>query len=180
MSAKIQFKSGKTKTKVFEQVKKDLDNTDTSVLFDNKTSVLVRLAKEEPKEKTKKPSYKTVADVFRSLSEKLTMHYNIESVTVYQRTEKNSDGKIHFKRLFGAEISKYEIEKYFGYTSPVILTNAEGFTDNSSHRSRLIERYNNDYLIVISGSSYEVFRSEYDLAKIRYDIAEAFKEVERL
>ena len=53
MSAKIQFKSGKTKTKVFEQVKKDLDNTDTSVLFDNKTSVLVRLAKEEPKEKTK-------------------------------------------------------------------------------------------------------------------------------
>ena len=65
MSAKIQFKSGKTKTKVFEQVKRDLDNTDTSVLFDNKTSVLVRLAKEEPKEKTKKPSYKTVADVFR-------------------------------------------------------------------------------------------------------------------
>ena len=57
MSAKIQFKSGKTKTKVFEQVKKELDNPDTSVLFDNKTSVLVRLAKEEPKEKTKKPTY---------------------------------------------------------------------------------------------------------------------------
>ena len=180
MSAKIQFRSGKTKTKVFGEQKKEPDSPDTSILFDKKTSVLDRLSKEERTEEHKKPAYKNIADVFRDLSEQLMIQYGIDAVSVYQRTEKNNDGKIHFRRLFGAEINKFEIEKYFGYTSPVILTNAEGFADNASHRSRLIERHSGDYLIVVSGSAYEAFRSEYDLSKIRYEIAGAFKEVERI
>ena len=180
MSAKIQFRSGKTKTKVFGEQKKEPDSPDTSILFDKKTSVLDRLSKEERTEEHKKPAYKNIADVFRDLSEQLMIQYGIDAVSVYQRTEKNNDGKIHFRRLFGAEINKFEIEKYFGYTSPFILTNAEGFTDNSSHRSRFIERHSGDYLIIVSGSAYEAFRSDYDLSKIRYEIAEAFKEVERI
>lgn len=181
MSAKIQFRSGKTKTKVFAQDKSGSSNPDTSVLlFDKKTAVLDRLSQEEQAEESRKPTYKNSADVFRDLSDRLMPQYGIDAFSVYQRTEKNNDGKIHFRRLFGAEISKFEIEKYFGYNSPVILTNAEGFTDNGSHRSRLIERHLGDYLIIVSCSAYEAFRSDYDLTKIRNEIARAFKEVARL
>ena len=182
MSAKIQFRSGKTNTKVFGEQKKEPESPNTSVLFDKKPSVLELLSKEgrTEEQERKKTTYKNIADVFRDLSEQLMIQYGIDAVSVYQRTEKNNDGKIHFRRLFGAEINKFEIEKYFGYTSPVILTNAEGFADNASHRSRLIERHSGDYLIVVSGSAYEAFRSEYVLSKIRYEIAGAFKEVERI
>ena len=98
MSAIIQFRSGKTKTKVFAQDRSGSSNPDTSVLFDKKTAVLDRLSQEERTEESRKPTYKNSADVFRDLSDRLMAQYGIDAVSVYQRTEKNNDGKIHFRR----------------------------------------------------------------------------------
>lgn len=80
------------------------------------------------------------------------------------------------KKIFGAEINKYQLEKYFGYDSPIILTNADGLSDNLSHRARLIERYN-DYIVIISSSAFEAFKSELELEDIRSKVKAAYKEV---
>ena len=174
---KIQFKSGKTKTKVFEG-----SNTKKAVLpITEKVDPWADIEEEEKHVRIseEKPQYKNAAEVYEYLYSKLTLKYNIDTISVYQLSDKKStDGRLHYHKVYGTDISPYEIEKFFGYDSPLIRTNAAGFTDNRMHRARLIERFGNR-LIVVSSSAYEVFRSEYDLQMIRNEMRSAFKEVDR-
>ena len=180
--AKIQFRSGKTKVKVFEKEKADSAEQKSSVLSDPEE--VIPFPDEKPKQKEKpqesaKPEYRNETEVFEYLYSKLTMQYNIDTISVYQFSDKKStDGRLHYRKIYSTELSKYEVEKFFGYSTPFIRTNATGFTDNRMHRARFIERFD-DRLIVLSSSAYEVFRSEYDLQMIRYEIKTAFKEVEK-
>lgn len=175
----IQFRSSKTKTKVFEDSSTD---TKKSVLpLPEKADTLTELheGRSAESQNTDKPEYRNAAEVYQHLYNKLTLKYNIDAISVYQlEGKKYKDGRLHYQKVYGADISPYEIEKFFGYTSPFIRTNAAGFTDNRMHRARLIERFGNR-LIVVSSSAYEVFRSEYDLQIIRHEIKSAFKEVDK-
>ena len=174
---KIQFKSGKTKTKVFE----DSSETKKAVLpIAEKVDPWAEIQEKKPdKTENEKQQYKNAAEVYEYIYSKLTLKYNIDTISVYQLSDKKStDGRLHYHKVYGTDISPYEIEKFFGYDSPFIRTNAAGFTDNRMHRARLIERFGNR-LIVVSSSAYEVFRSEYDLQMIRIEMRSAFKEVDR-
>ena len=174
---KIQFRSDKTKTKVFEDRN---DTKKTALPINEKVDSWAKIQKEKPvKSGDEKPQYRNAAEIYEYLYNKLTLKYNIDTISVYQLYDnKNTDGRLHYQKVYGTYISHYEIEKFFGYTTPFIRTNAAGFTDNNMHRARLIERFGNR-LIVVSSSAYEVFRSEYDLQMIRNEIKEAFKEVDR-
>ena len=160
---KIQFRStGKSRTKVFEN-----DSTDSkkSVLpFAEKADSWTELPKGKSAESkdTDKLEYRNAAEVYEYLYSKLTLKFNIDTISVYQLDgKKHKDGRLHYRKIYGTEISHYEIEKFFGYTAPFVRTNAAGFTDNRMHRARLIERFGSR-LIVVSSSAYEVFRSKYD------------------
>ncbi len=177
---KIQFRStGKNKTRVFED--SSTDTTKSVLPLTEKVDPWAELQEEEQpvKIKEEKQQYRNAAEVYEYLYSKLTLKYNIDTISVYQLDgKKHKDGRLHYQKVYGTEISHYEIEKFFGYTSPFIRTNAAGFTDNRMHRARLIERFGNR-LIVVSSSAYEVFRSEYDLQTIRHEIKSAFKEVDK-
>ena len=175
----MQFKSGKkTKTKVLE------DSSDTSkamLLITENVDPWADFQEEEKPVRIneEKPQYRNAAEVYEYLYSTLTLRYNIDTISVYQLSDKKStDGRLHYQKVYGTDISHYEIEKFFGYNTPFIRTNAAGFTDNRMHRARLIERFGNR-LIVVSSSAYEVFKSQYDLQMIRKEIKTAFKEVER-
>lgn len=174
--AKIQFRSGKTKTKVFEDSRTD----NKSVLPEIGTiSVLADKQDRQEEQAPQKQEFRNAAEVYEYLYSKLTLKYNIDTISVYQLDEKKSaDGRLHYKKIYGTDISTPEIERYFGYNCPFVKTNASGFTDNRMHRARFIELFGNR-LIVVSSSAFEVFRSQYDMIKIRNEINTAFKEVER-
>ena len=177
--AKIQFRSDKTKTKVFEA--ENSTENKTPVLFDTKSVVLDRIATEEKEEQKQqsKRTYRNLNELFKSLSDRLTLKYNIDCISVYQAEDKNDgEGRLIFKKLFGADINIYDLEKYYGFSSPAIITNSSGFMHNTMHMSRYIEKFDNR-LIIVSGSAYETFRSEYELQRIRDKIRDAFKEVKK-
>lgn len=174
----IQFKSGKAKTKVFDDIS---DAKKTVLPITEKDDPWADIQEEEKpvRIRNEKPQYRNAMEVYEYLYSKLTLKFNIDTISVYQLLDKKStDGRLHYRKIYGMNISHYEIEKFFGYDSPFIRTNAAGFKDNRMHRARLIERFGNR-LIVISSSAYEVFRSEYDLQMIRNEIRAAFKEVDR-
>ena len=180
--AKIQFRSGKTKVRVFEETKENSAEQKSSVLSDSEE--MIPFPDEKPKQKEKKhesskPEYRNAAEVYEYLYSKLTLKFNIDTISVYQLSDKKStDGRLHYRKVYGTELSKYEVEKFFGYSTPFIRTSATGFVDNRMHRARFIERFG-VRLIVLSSSAYEVFRSEYDLQIIRHELKTAFKEVEK-
>ena len=176
---KIQFRSGKTKTKVFEDSHTDAQKSVLPLAEKADPWAERQEGKSAESKDTDKPEYRNAAEVYEYLYSKLTLKYNIDTISVYQLDgKKYKDGRLHYQKVYGTEISHYEIEKFFGYTAPFVRTNASGFTDNRMHRARLIERFGNR-LIVVSSSAYEVFRSEYDLQMIRNEIREAFKEVDK-
>lgn len=123
-------------------------------------------------------AFKNKNEVFADLSDRLINHYNIDDISVYQLLG-GKNGRLYFENIFGAEIGKLNAEKYFGYDCPMICTNAEGMTDDRSHRARFIERFGN-YVIVVSSNAYEAYRISSELSEIRKIISIAFAEVKKL
>lgn len=119
--------------------------------------------------------YKNTSDIFDELKHKLIKKHNIDDISVYVITL-SYEYRLNIKNIYGCKIGKQELEKYYGFDSPVILTNADGFSDISSHRARFIERYD-DYYMIISSSAFEAFKSELELEDIRNKVKAAYKEV---
>ena len=161
----IRFRASKSKFKAFEEKEEK-----------------PKVKKEKPVKEIKKPrnifrrrKIKNAASVWNAAKSVLNEKYNIDSLSVYVITEKN--GKMNYDRVFGTEIIVCELEKYCGFDSPVILTNADGFADEKTHRARLIEVYG-DYTVIAAGTNFETFK--FDSCSIRNIIRKAYKEVEKL
>lgn len=90
---KIQFRSDKTKTKVFEDRN---DTKKTALPINEKVDSWAKIQKEKPvKSGDEKPQYRNAAEVYEYLYNKLTLKYNIDTISVYQLYDnKNTDGCI--------------------------------------------------------------------------------------
>ena len=108
---KIQFRSDKTKTKVFEDRN---DTKKTALPINEKVDSWAKIQKEKPvKSGDEKPQYRNAAEVYEYLYNKLTLKYNIDTISVYQLYDnKNTDGRLHYQKVYGTYISHYEIEKF--------------------------------------------------------------------
>ena len=161
----IKFRASKSKSKAFEE----------------KTEK-IKTKKEKPVRQEKKPPkifrrkrIRNAASIWNAVKKVLSEKYNIDSLSVYAVSEKN--GRINYQRIFGTEINTCELEKYCGFDSPVIITNADGFADDKSQRARLIERYG-DCTVIAAGTNFETFKS--DTESIRTMIRKAYEEVDKL
>ena len=161
----IKFRASKSKSKAFEE----------------KTEK-IKTKKEKPVRQEKKPPkilrrkrVRNAASIWNAVKKVLSEKYNIDSLSVYAVSDKN--GRLNYQRIFGTEINTCELEKYCGYDSPVIITNADGFADDKSQRARLIERYG-DCTVIAAGTNFETFKS--DTESIRTMIRKAYEEVDKL
>lgn len=167
---KITFRSSKSKFRTFGSSEKQMAGDKTPA-----PSVAAAKKDKQKNSAVKKKVYKNVSDIFVDLKKQLVNQFNIDDVSVYILGTKNSRVTIQLK--FGNDISKYELEKYYGYDCPVVITNADGFVENVLHRSRLIEIHGK-YTVIISSSSFEAFK--FDIEEIRKTIKTAFKEVKEV
>ena len=161
----IKFRASKSKSKAFEE----------------KTEK-IKTKKEKPVRQEKKPPkilrrkrVRNAASIWNAVKKVLSEKYNIDSLSVYAVSDKS--GRLNYQRIFGTEINTCELEKYCGYDSPVIITNADGFADDKSQRARLIERYG-DCTVIAAGTNFETFKS--DTESIRTMIRKAYEEVDKL
>ena len=161
----IKFRASKSKSKAFEE----------------KTEK-IKTKKEKPVRQEKKPPkilrrkrVRNAASIWNAVKKVLSEKYNIDSLSVYAVSDKS--GRLNYQRIFGTEINTCELEKYCGYDSPVIITNADGFADDKSQRARLIERYG-DCTVIAAGTNFETFKS--DTKSIRTMIRKAYEEVDKL
>ena len=161
----IKFRASKSKSKALEE----------------KTEK-IKTKKEKPVRQEKKPPkifrrkrIRNAASIWNAVKKVLSEKYNIDSLSVYAVSDKN--GRLNYQRIFGTEINTCELEKYCGYDSPVIITNADGFADDKSQRARLIERYG-DCTVIAAGTNFETFKS--DTESIRTMIRKAYEEVDKL
>ena len=161
----IKFRASKSKSKAFEE----------------KTEK-IKTKKEKPVRQEKKPPkilrrkrVRNAASIWNAVKKIVSEKYNIDSLSVYAVSDKN--GRLNYQRIFGTEINTCELEKYCGFDSPVIITNADGFADDKSQRARLIERYG-DCTVIASGTNFETFKS--DTESIRTMIRKAYEEVDKL
>ena len=161
----IKFRASKSKSKAFEE----------------KTEK-IKTKKEKPVRQEKKPPkifrrkrIRNAASIWNAVKKVLSEKYNIDSLSVYAVSDKN--GRLNYQRIFGTEINTCELEKYCGFDSPVIITNADGFADDKSQRARLIERYG-DCTVIAAGTNFETFKS--DTESIRTMIRKAYEEVDKL
>ena len=161
----IKFRASKSKSKALEE----------------KTEK-IKTKKEKPVRQEKKPPkifrrkrIRNAASIWNAVKKVLSEKYNIDSLSVYAVSEKK--GGINYQRIFGTEINTCELEKYCGFDSPVIITNADGFADDKSQRARLIERYG-DCTVIAAGTNFETFKS--DTESIRTMIRKAYEEVDKL
>ena len=161
----IKFRASKSKSKALEE----------------KTEK-IKTKKEKPVRQEKKPPkifrrkrIRNAASIWNALKKVLSEKYNIDSLSVYAVSDKN--GRLNYQRIFGTEINTCELEKYCGFDSPVIITNADGFADDKSQRARLIERYG-DCTVIAAGTNFETFKS--DTESIRTMIRKAYEEVDKL
>ena len=161
----IKFRASKSKSKALEE----------------KTEK-IKTKKEKPVRQEKKPPkilrrkrVRNAASIWNAVKKIMSEKYNIDSLSVYAVSEKN--GRINYQRIFGTEINTCELEKYCGFDSPVIITNADGFADDKSQRARLIERYG-DCTVIAAGTNFETFKS--DTESIRTMIRKAYEEVDKL
>ena len=161
----IKFRASKSKSKALE-----------------KKTEKIKTKKEKPVRQEKKPPkilrrkrVRNAASIWNAVKKIMSEKYNIDSLSVYAVSEKN--GRINYQRIFGTEINTCELEKYCGFDSPVIITNADGFADDKSQRARLIERYG-DCTVIAAGTNFETFKS--DTGSIRMMIRKAYEEVDKL
>ena len=161
----IKFRASKSKSKAFEE-----------------KTVKIKTKKEKPVRKEKKPPklfrrkrVRNAASIWNAVKKIVSEKYNIDSLSVYAVSDKN--GRLNYQRIFGTEINTCELEKYCGFDSPVIITNADGFADDKSQRARLIERYG-DCTVIAAGTNFETFKS--DTGSIRTMIRKAYEEVDKL
>ena len=161
----IKFRASKSKSKALEE----------------KTEK-IKTKKEKPVRQEKKPPkifrrkrIRNAASIWNAVKKIMSEKYNIDSLSVYAVSDKN--GRLNYQRIFGTEINTCELEKYCGFDSPVIITNADGFADDKSQRARLIERYG-DCTVIASGTNFETFKS--DTESIRTMIRKAYEEVDKL
>ena len=161
----IKFRASKSKSKAFEE----------------KTEK-IKTKKEKPVRQEKKPPkifrrkrIRNAASIWNAVKKIMSEKYNIDSLSVYAVSDKN--GRLNYQRIFGTEINTCELEKYCGFDSPVIITNADGFADDKSQRARLIERYG-DCTVIAAGTNFETFKS--DTESIRTMIRKAYEEVDKL
>ena len=151
------------------------------VAFEEKTEKIMT-KKEKPVRQEKKPPkilrrkrVRNAASIWNAVKKIMSEKYNIDSLSVYAVSDKN--GRLNYQRIFGTEINTCELEKYCGFDSPVIITNADGFADDKSQRARLIERYG-DCTVIAAGTNFETFKS--DTESIRTMIRKAYEEVDKL
>ena len=142
----------------------------------------IKTKKEKPVRQEKKPPkilrrkrVRNAASIRNAIKKIMSEKYNIDSLSVYAVSDKN--GRLNYQRIFGTEINTCELEKYCGFDSPVIITNADGFADDKSQRARLIERYG-DCTVIAAGTNFETFKS--DTESIRNMIRKAYEEVDKL
>ena len=161
----IKFRASKSKSKAFEE----------------KTEK-IKTKKEKPVRQEKKPPklfrrkrVRNAASIWNAVKKVLSEKYNIDSLSVYAVSDKS--GRLNYQRIFGTEINTCELEKYCGFDSPVIITNADGLADDKSQRARLIERYG-DCTVIAAGTNFETFKS--DTESIRTMIRKAYEEVDKL
>ena len=161
----IKFRASKSKSKALEE----------------KTEK-IKTKKEKPVRQEKKPPkilrrkrVRNAASIWNAVKKIMSEKYNIDSLSVYAVSDKN--GRLNYQRIFGTEINTCELEKYCGFDSPVIITNADGFADDKSQRARLIERYG-DCTVIAAGTNFETFKS--DTKSIRTMIRKAYEEVDKL
>ena len=161
----IKFRASKSKSKAFEE----------------KTEK-IKTKKEKPVRQEKKPPkilrrkrVRNAASIWNAVKMIMSEKYNIDSLSIYAVSDKN--GRLNYQRIFGTEINTCELEKYCGFDSPVIITNADGFADDKSQRARLIERYG-DCTVIAAGTNFETFKS--DTESIRTMIRKAYEEVDKL
>ena len=161
----IKFRASKSKSKALEE----------------KTEK-IKTKKEKPVRQEKKPPkilrrkrVRNAASIWNAVKKIMSEKYNIDSLSVYAVSDKN--GRLNYQRIFGTEINTCELEKYCGFDSPVIITNADGFADDKSQRARLIERYG-DCTVIAAGTNFETFKS--DTGSIRTMIRKAYEEVDKL
>ena len=161
----IKFRASKSKSKAFEE----------------KTEK-IKTKKEKPVRQEKKPPkilrrkrVRNAASIWNAVKKIMSEKYNIDSLSVYAVSDKS--GRLNYQRIFGTEINTCELEKYCGFDSPVIITNADGFADDKSRRARLIERYG-DCTVIAAGTNFETFKS--DTESIRTMIRKAYEEVDKL
>ena len=161
----IKFRAFKSKSKALE-----------------KKTEKIKTKKEKPVRQEKKPPkilrrkrVRNAASIWNAVKKVLSEKYNIDSLSVYAVSDKN--GRLNYQRIFGTEINTCELEKYCGFDSPVIITNADGFADDKSQRARLIERYG-DCTVIAAGTNFETFKS--DTGSIRTMIRKAYEEVDKL
>ena len=161
----IKFRASKSKSKAFEE----------------KTEK-IKTKKEKPVRQEKKPPkilrrkrVRNAASIWNAVKKIMSEKYNIDSLSVYAVSDKS--GRLNYQRIFGTEINTCELEKYCGFDSPVIITNADGFADDKSQRARLIERYG-DCTVIAAGTNFETFKS--DTESIRTMIRKAYEEVDKL
>ena len=143
----IKFRASKSKSKALEE----------------KTEK-IKTKKEKPVRQEKKPPkifrrkrIRNAASIWNAVKKVLSEKYNIDSLSVYAVSDKS--GRLNYQRIFGTEINTCELEKYCGFDSPVIITNADGFADDKSQRARLIERYG-DCTVIAAGTNFETFKSD--------------------
>ena len=161
----IKFRASKSKSKAFEE----------------KTEK-IKTKKEKPVRQEKKPPkilrrkrVRNAASIWNAVKMIMSEKYNIDSLSIYAVSDKN--GRLNYQRIFGTEINTCELEKYCGFDSPVIITNADGFADDKSQRARLIERYDSN-IVIAAGTNFETFKS--DTESIRTMIRKAYEEVDKL
>ena len=161
----IKFRASKSKSKALE-----------------KKTEKIKTKKEKPVRQEKKPPkifrrkrIRNAASIWNAVKKVLSEKYNIDSLSVYAVSDKS--GRLNYQRIFGTEINTCELEKYCGFDSPVIITNADGFADDKSQRARLIERYG-DCTVIAAGTNFETFKS--DTESIRTMIRKAYEEVDKL
>ena len=161
----IKFRASKSKSKALEE----------------KTEK-IKTKKEKPVRQEKKPPkilrrkrVRNAASIWNAVKKIMSEKYNIDSLSIYAVSDKN--GRLNYQRIFGTEINTCELEKYCGFDSPVIITNADGFADDKSQRARLIERYG-DCTVIAAGTNFETFKS--DTGSIRTMIRKAYEEVDKL
>lgn len=159
---KISFGTSKSKFRKFEDKSAE---TSAEIKIDTATTALTVV---EKKEET--PVKKSINEILNDLKEHLINRYNVDDISVYRITV-NEKYRLEYNKIYGLVISEQALEKYYGIDCPIIYTNAEGLSDNPSHRARLIQKYG-DYLIIVSSSAYECFKFKTELDEIRNTIKE--------
>ena len=159
---KISFGTSKSKFRKFDDKPSE---TSAEIKIDNTTTALAVVDK-----KAETPVKKSISEILNDLKEQLINRYNVDDISVYRITI-NNKYRLEYNKIYGLAIGEQTLEKYYGIDCPIVYTNAEGLSDNSSHRARLVEKYG-DYLIIVSSGAYECFKFRNELDEIRNTIKE--------